>query len=84
MNMMMIKSYIQEFCAECLTIDIYLQRQEVVHEKVENGGGRRKTLDSRFAIMKEQRKTYQSNNNYSNEVQVSRLPPWARARRFLR
>ncbi|VVB11892.1 unnamed protein product [Arabis nemorensis] len=60
------------------------KRQEVVHEKVENGGGRRKTLDSRFAIMKEQRKRYQSNKNYSDEVQVPRLPPWARARRFLR
>ncbi|CAE6179989.1 unnamed protein product [Arabidopsis arenosa] len=52
------------------------KRQEV-DEKVEHRGW--KTLDSRFASMKEQRMTI---NNYGVTVQVPRLPPWARARRF--
>ncbi|EFH46014.1 hypothetical protein ARALYDRAFT_492473 [Arabidopsis lyrata subsp. lyrata] len=54
------------------------KRQEV-DEKVEHRGWKRKTLDSRFASMKEQRMTI---NNYGVTVQVPRLPPWARARRF--
>ncbi|KAL1222578.1 hypothetical protein V5N11_018946 [Cardamine amara subsp. amara] len=51
-----------------------------VDEKVEIRGGKRKTLDSRFASMIKQRETI---NNYGGvTVQVPRLPPWARARRF--
>lgn len=61
-----------------ITIDLYSQRHEV-DEKVENREWKRKTLDSRFASMKEQRKTI---NNYGVTVQLPRLPPWVRARRF--
>lgn len=61
-------------------MDVYLQRHEV-DQKVENGGGgKRKTLDSRFASIKQQRKS--NNNSYGAGVQFPRLPPWARATRF--
>ncbi|OAO96940.1 hypothetical protein AXX17_AT4G27700 [Arabidopsis thaliana] len=54
-------------------------KRHEVDQKVEHRGGKRKTLDSRFASMKEQRMTI---NNYGVTVQVPRLPPWVRARRF--
>ncbi|KAF8053204.1 hypothetical protein N665_1449s0008 [Sinapis alba] len=57
----------------------FIAKRHEVEKKVENGGGKWKTLDSRFAIMKEQRK---SSNNSGVKVHVPRLPPWARARRF--
>lgn len=60
-------------------IDLCPQRHEM-DQKVENGGGKWKTLDSLFAIMKEQRKNSTCNNGVG--LQVPRLPPWARARRF--
>ncbi|CAH8360098.1 unnamed protein product [Eruca vesicaria subsp. sativa] len=59
----------------------FIAKRQEVEQKVENGGGTWKTLDSRFAIMKEQRKS-NNNNNGVKEVHVPRLPPWARARRF--
>ncbi|EOA17447.1 hypothetical protein CARUB_v10005765mg [Capsella rubella] len=55
-------------------------KRHVVDQKVENREGKRKTLDSRFAIMKEQRKMI--NNNYGATVHLPRLPPWARVGRF--
>ncbi|KAJ0239640.1 Uncharacterized protein HA466_0232440 [Hirschfeldia incana] len=56
-------------------------KRHEVEPKVENGGGKWKTLDSRFAIMKEQRKS-SDNNSGVNKVHAPRLPPWVRARRF--
>ncbi|XP_010433841.1 PREDICTED: uncharacterized protein LOC104717895 [Camelina sativa] len=50
-----------------------------VDQKVENREWKRKTLDSRFASMKEQRKMI---NKYGATVQLPRLPPWARVGRF--
>ncbi|KAG2240356.1 hypothetical protein Bca4012_023257 [Brassica carinata] len=60
-----------------------IAKRHEVEQKEENGGGKWKTLDSRFAIMKEQRKSNNKNNNNGVKVMhVPRLPPWARARRF--
>ncbi|CAG7887460.1 unnamed protein product [Brassica rapa] len=58
----------------------FTTKRHEMDQKVENGGGKWKTLDSRFAIMKEQRKNSTCNNGVG--LQVPRLPPWARARRF--
>ncbi|KAL0873453.1 hypothetical protein Bca101_023158 [Brassica carinata] len=58
-----------------------IAKRHEVEQKVENGEGKWKTLDSRFAIMKEQRKSNNKNNNNGVKVMhVPRLPPWARAR----
>ncbi|CAN8230792.1 unnamed protein product [Cochlearia groenlandica] len=59
-----------------------VKRQEVVDERVEKEGEKRKTLDSRFANMKEQRKRQKSNNYGVGLLQVPRFPPWARDTRF--
>ncbi|CAN6987123.1 hypothetical protein IGI04_001363 [Brassica rapa subsp. trilocularis] len=58
----------------------FTTKRHEMDQKVENGGGKWKTLDSRFAIMKEQRKNSTCNSGVG--LQVPRLPPWARARRF--
>ncbi|CAN6804377.1 unnamed protein product [Brassica oleracea] len=58
----------------------FITKRHEMDQKVENGGGKWKTLDSRFAIMKEQRKNSSCNNGVG--LHVPRLPPWARARRF--
>ncbi|CAN6914334.1 unnamed protein product [Brassica oleracea] len=58
----------------------FITKRHEMDQKVENGGGKWKTLDSRFAIMKEQRKNSSCNNVVG--LHVPRLPPWARARRF--
>ncbi|KAG2306714.1 hypothetical protein Bca4012_084312 [Brassica carinata] len=60
----------------------FVAKRHEVEQKVENGGGQWKTLDSRFAIMKEQRKSNKNNNNGVKVMHVPRLPPWARARRI--
>ncbi|CAH2078124.1 unnamed protein product [Thlaspi arvense] len=59
----------------------FIAKRHEVDQKVEKGGKKMKTLDSRFASIIEQRKS-NNNNNYGVGVQVPRMPPWARARRF--
>ncbi|XP_010448639.1 PREDICTED: uncharacterized protein LOC104731074 [Camelina sativa] len=54
-------------------------KRHEVDQKVENREWKSKTLDSRFASMKEQRKMI---NKYGATVQIPRLPPWARVGRF--
>ncbi|XP_010439114.1 PREDICTED: uncharacterized protein LOC104722612 [Camelina sativa] len=54
-------------------------KRHEVDQKVENREWKSKTLDSRFASMKEQRKMI---NKYGAAVQLPRLPPWARVGRF--
>ncbi|KAL0834811.1 hypothetical protein Bca101_086700 [Brassica carinata] len=46
----------------------FITKRHEMDQKVENGGGKWKTLDSRFAIMKEQRKNSSCNNGVGLHV----------------